>query len=304
MRYDIIGDIHGHAERLIALLRTLGYREQHGAWRHPECTAIFVGDFIDRGPGQLETVRIVRSMIESGAARAVMGNHEFNAIAWQTPHPELAGEHLRRRSAKNREQHAAFLAETADYPDLHQDILDWFMTLPLWLDLPEIRVVHACWHPSDMAALAPMLQPGNLLDATLMAKASNKGSPEYRMVENILKGPEITLPDGRSFPQGGHLRTDARVRWWNASLTTFRESAIVDANTQLLLPDLPIPPGVSPGYGGHKPVFFGHYWMTGQPVPLAPQVACVDYSAGKGDPLVAYRWDGEAELAQEHFVSA
>ena len=101
MGYDIIGDIHGHADALVTLLRKLGYREQQRAWKHPGRTAIFVGDFIDRGPGQLETVNLVRSMVEAGAALAVMGNHEFNAIAWNTPHPDLAGEYLRRRNAKN-----------------------------------------------------------------------------------------------------------------------------------------------------------------------------------------------------------
>jgi hypothetical protein len=33
MGYDIIGDIHGYAEPLKALLAKLGYRERGGAWR-------------------------------------------------------------------------------------------------------------------------------------------------------------------------------------------------------------------------------------------------------------------------------
>ena len=61
MAYDIIGDIHGQADKLEALLRTLGYRDTAGAWRHAERRAIFVGDFIDRGPAQ------VRSVISSAA---------------------------------------------------------------------------------------------------------------------------------------------------------------------------------------------------------------------------------------------
>ena len=47
MNYDIIGDIHGHAGALTALLRDLGYRHRGGAWRHPDRRAIFVVDFID-----------------------------------------------------------------------------------------------------------------------------------------------------------------------------------------------------------------------------------------------------------------
>ena len=35
-----------------------------------------------------------------------------------------------------------------------------------------------------------------------------------------------------------------------------------------------------------------------------PTVACVDYSAAKDGPLVAYRWDGEQELDASRFVEA
>jgi hypothetical protein len=44
-------------------------------------------------------------------------------------------------------------------------------------------------------------------------------------------------------------------------------------------------------------VIFGHYWFTGTPAVISPRVACVDYSAAKDGPLVAYRWDGESELS-------
>ncbi len=87
MHYDIIGDIHGHADHLAGLLRLMDYAEIGGVWRHHERMAIFVGDFIDRGPRQLESVRTVRRMVEAGSALAVMGNHEFNAIAWWEPLP-------------------------------------------------------------------------------------------------------------------------------------------------------------------------------------------------------------------------
>ena len=85
--YDIIGDIHGHASRLAQLLERMGYERDAHSWRHPDRQAIFVDDFIDRGPEQIETYHLVRSMIDRGAALAVMGNHEFNAVAFKTPHP-------------------------------------------------------------------------------------------------------------------------------------------------------------------------------------------------------------------------
>ena len=97
--YDLVGDIHGHADALHRLLRALDYAEIEGVFRHPERQMIFVGDFVDRGPRQREVLRIARSMCEADAARAVMGNHEFNAIGWATQDKD--GVFLRSHSSKN-----------------------------------------------------------------------------------------------------------------------------------------------------------------------------------------------------------
>ena len=75
--YDIIGNVHGHAGALQALLERMGYVHSRGAWRHPSRTAVFVGDLIDRGPANIETSLMVRRMVEEGTALIVMGNHEF-----------------------------------------------------------------------------------------------------------------------------------------------------------------------------------------------------------------------------------
>ena len=233
-----------------------------------------------------------------------MGNHEFNAIAWHTPDPHNPGQFLRPHSEKNLRQHEAFLTETSGKPGLRQEILDWFMGLPLWLDLPGLRAVHACWHPEYMARLEPSLQPGQRLDANLLEAACRRGSPEFKAVEAILKGPEVELPNGITFRQGVQVRREARTRWWDASAVTYRQSAIVDEKTERLLPDTPIPEALRFGYDADKPVLVGHYWMRGKPEVLAPRVACVDYSAGRGEPLVAYRWDGETELDSGRFVAA
>ena len=305
MRYDIIGDIHGHADKLEALLKTMGYRHRLGAWRHPDSTAIFVGDFIDRGPGQLRTVRIVREMTEAGTALAVMGNHEFNAIAWHTPDPEHDGKHLRSRNDKHRSQHVKFLEEVEDNPDEHAKLIDWFLTLPVWIELPGLRVIHACWHPESMSKLAPRLLPGNRIDRALVTAASRHGSPEHDAIETLIKGMEIPLPRGHAFvDKDGHPRYAVRTRWWDTTATTFRKAAIVGEADQGLLPDSPIPASALLGYNDAEPVFFGHYWWTGTPAPLAPHVACVDFSAGRGGPLVAYRWNGESKLSSDNFVAS
>jgi predicted MPP superfamily phosphohydrolase len=80
--HDIIGDIHGHAAELKSLLTRMDYKETNGVWQHPSRKAIFVGDLIDRGPAIREVLHIVKNMVDHQKALVVMGNHEYNAIAY------------------------------------------------------------------------------------------------------------------------------------------------------------------------------------------------------------------------------
>lgn len=304
MQYDVIGDIHGHAAKLRRLLKALGYQEQGGVYGHPERQAIFLGDFIDRGPAQLETVTIAQAMVTAGTALAVMGNHEFNALAWHTPDPEHPGEFLRRHTEKNRHQHAAFLAEVEHDPSLHAQIMAWFWSLPLYLDLPQLRVVHACWHPGMRAELDSWLNANRCLNPDVLTRASRQERREYTVVEMFLKGLEVPLPAPHYFhDKDGHRRQRVRVRWWDAATNRYPTAALLGKGIRQGLPDIPLPEGVLPGYVGDKPIFFGHYWFTGKPSPLSATVACLDYSAGKGGPLCAYRWQGETVLDEQHFVA-
>ena len=303
--FDIIGDIHGHAEKLIGLLKILGYREKEGAWRHPERSAIFVGDLIDRGPNQVATVDLVRRMVDAGSARSVLGNHEFNAIAWATPDPDAPGEHLRRRGrGGNLAQHQAFLSEVEGLP-LHDELISWFKTLPLWLDLGDIRVVHACWNDAYMSWLKPYLGPDNTLTDEMIVLASSQGHWAFEAVEALCKGLEIDLPDGLSFQdKDGHVRRSARIKWWAPDFASLRKSTLAPASVLAGMPDIPLPPDPRLGPYVGPPVFFGHYWRTGLPEIMACKFVCVDYSAGKNGPLVAYRWVGESELRNDRFMGS
>lgn len=307
MAYDIIGDVHGQAEKLHALLAHLGYRERDGGFRHPDRTAIFVGDFVDRGPRQIDSVMTARRMVDAGSALAIMGNHEFNAIAWHTPHPDgrdFLRPHGGPDGKKNGDQHAAFLAEVADRPALHAEFIAWFLTLPLWIDLPGLRIVHACWHDGYMQELSGSLTADRQLTRELMVAASESGTMEFRTVECLTKGLEIDLPEGHMFhDKDGHPRHNVRIRWWDTESTTYRELALMPNDLRERLPAIPIAQDARSPYDNTKPVFFGHYWMSGHPRLQSPTTACVDYSAGRGGPLVAYRWDGEPRLDEHRFVS-
>jgi hypothetical protein len=114
------------------------------------------------------------------------------------------------------------------------------------------------------------------------------------------KTPEVELPDGFSFKdKEGKVRTEVRVRWWQEDLSTYRKAAIGPPADMQMIPDVPMPAEWSnhPYFG--PPVLFGHYWFTGTPTVISPRFACLDYSAARDGPLVAYRWDGEEELKSE-----
>jgi hypothetical protein len=296
--YDIIGDLHGQAGKLEALLGALGYQHRQGAWRHRERQALFVGDFIDRGPRQIDCMDIVRRMKDAGSARAVLGNHEYNAIAWHTPDPLSPGEYLRKHTEKNHHQHAAYLAQVGEGSRQHAEWTNWFLTLPMWLDLPGLRVVHACWHDAFMKELAPWLRADQSMRPELVEASSREGSRAYKTAEVITKGLEIALPNGVSYRDAeGTVRTRTRTRWWDETADTCRSSALIHPDLAWQLPETPLPKESLVRYDQAKPLFFGHYWFTGTPSVLGPKFCCVDYSAARNaHPLVAYRWDGEPEL--------
>jgi len=301
MKYDIIGDVHGCSQTLEKLLLKLGYRRDADVvYRQPNHTVIFLGDFIDRGPYQREVIAIARPMIESGAAKAVMGNHEYNAIAYATADENL-GDYLRAHTQKNTRQHRAFLDAYDGDPTTYVDVIEWFKTLPLWLDLADIRIIHACW---DKDVISKIGSP--VLTDELLRASCNKDQWQYKAIETILKGKEIPLPDGHVFhDKDGNPRHDIRVRWWDQSASTYLQAYMGPESARTQVPDDDIAGDHLIEYShALPPVFLGHYWLEGTPTLLASNIACTDYSVAKpGGKLVAYRWDGERSLENDKFVA-
>jgi len=80
--FDIIGDVHGCAEELRALLALLGYvPDESSGFRHPGGRkAVFLGDLVDRGPAVPDVLRVAMAMVEGGTALAVPGNHDMKLV--------------------------------------------------------------------------------------------------------------------------------------------------------------------------------------------------------------------------------
>lgn len=303
MKYDIIGDIHGHFHTLESLLIKLGYTCADGLWGHEGRRALFLGDYIDRGPMPRHTLELVRGMVDAGHAHALMENHELNAVAYHTYN--AAGEPLRQHTRENTHQHRATLDAFLGRPDEWAGWLEWFKGLPFFFKEPGIRAVHACWCEASVARV----RAHSLHNPQFLLNATEIETEECDALEMLLKGPELDISRfGLSVDlPGGRKRAELRVRWWGYEAPSYT------------LPDISMPPGANLPQirvelseldavpklpPGGTPVFFGHYKMRHQlPVaPLADRVCCLDYGAGSGGSLVAYRWDGERVLDSRKFV--
>ena len=320
--YDVIGDIHGCADKLEALLSRLGYEKSGGAWRHPDRMAVFLGDYIDRGPQILETLTIIRNMREAGSAECLMGNHEFNAICWNTLKDDDSGEFLRSHNEQHTIQHAATLEQLAG---CYQPWVRWMRTLPLWLELGDLgghgnrlHMVHECWSQDAMDSLKNGECHGERLvtgrgDAPCLAESAyaraccDKASCEYQAVKTLLTGPEMSLPGDTVFrDKDGNVRSSFRVKWWLGMGNTCRDMALMGGNERDSIPeDVKPEPDSWEALPVEYPTFFGHYWRSpDEAVRLySPTVACLDFSAVSGGPLVAYRWNrGDTTLRDDRFV--
>ena len=307
--FDIIGDIHGYVNALKRLLCTLGYSEQNGIWSHPQRKAIFVGDLVDRGKKQKELCELVRKMVDAGSAELSIGNHEFNAIGFATPKGD--GTYLRKHSEKNIDQHQAFLDSYSLHSTEHQEIIKWFSNRPLWQELEtedgkQARVIHAYWDSEKLELLKSYLQHNGqawVMGESFDHRFYDPKEEAFELIELLLKGPEIDLPQGGSYlDKGGTRRERSRVNWWTKG-KTWAESCIFGSyQIEGFDPDMAFGELPCKVYSDDIPLFYGHYWMNGELRVQTPKVACLDWSIAKKGRLIAYRWDGEEELNVEKMV--
>jgi hypothetical protein len=268
---DIVGDVHGEIDALHSLMGRLGYDEQG---RHRQGRRlVFVGDLADRGPDSPAVVALVRSLIESGRAQCVLGNHEFNAVRQDFSKPELSWLFDESPAFRHRD---TVVDQKRATPAQREEILAFFTSLPVALERPDVRVVHAVWddgmiarvrHETDLlhtyyrhaAWIDDWLAGRDYLDRIDQKLIRQNRNP----LKVLTSGPEV-----RSLAPAeinGKVRNEMRVPWWE-------------------------------WYGGSMLVVFGHYWRGLLPGDdklhlfagydraemLGPGNAfCVDLSAGK-----------------------
>ena len=287
--YDIIGDIHGHATQLEQLLLKLNYQFIDDCYQHPDGRqVIFVGDLIDRGSQIRETLYIVKTMCDRGHAQCIMGNHEYNAICFHTPHIEKGG-FFRDHSWKEIKQHLQTLEQFYGREKEWENYLEWFRSMPLYLDLPHFRVVHAWWNPQHIEWIQ---QNYTTMDSEFLSRSCDKHDTTgaYQVIEDTLKGIEIDLPNGITISdKDGNPRKVCRIKWWaKPENRKTLGDILIPCPEELKRQSIPSDKHFA-SYEGTKPVFFGHYSLKYDPIIENPLAICTDYNITHGGNLTACR---------------
>lgn len=80
---DIIGDIHGCYDEMLALIRELGYEQRDDVYIHPAGRRLIsVGDIMSRGPKSIETMQFWLKQIEAGLSYMTDSNHGWKIARW------------------------------------------------------------------------------------------------------------------------------------------------------------------------------------------------------------------------------
>jgi hypothetical protein len=251
---DIVGDVHGELEALYALMEHLGYNRKGS---HPTGRQlVFLGDLTDRGPDSVGVVGLVHNLIDAGRAQCVLGNHDLSIL-------------LERKKPENRwffgrpfvNKAGITIPQRRASGKTRRKIIRFFRTLPLVLERPGLRVVHACWQAEMVDAARAATDVKKLCDSYHdLIKTENKQRKDLDKIDKRLRhqncNPVKLLTSGieeRIDPEhwsGGKLRSRRRAEWWK-------------------------------NYRDRQICVFGHYSFSSRRLNGADRAICLDYGVGE-----------------------
>ena len=200
-------------------------------------------------------VQLVKSLVEAGRAQCILGNHDLNILLGKEKHDNnwFFGREFR----ENGVVIPQVLADAAT----REMVTGFFRTLPLALERPNLRVVHACWQP-EMIEIARAATDAKqlyehyrqLIEAGFVARQELDPIEQDLQHQNL--NPVKVLTSGLEaraatpFEASGELRYLERVKWWKS-------------------------------YDSPEVCVFGHYSIPfGEPRGCGRAV-CVDFGVGK-----------------------
>lgn len=79
----VVGDVHGHRDALVRLLRDAGLVDAHERWSGADARLWLLGDLVDRGPDGVGAIELVMRLEQeaAGSVRCLLGNHDALILA-------------------------------------------------------------------------------------------------------------------------------------------------------------------------------------------------------------------------------
>ena len=77
----VVGDVHGHLDTLVVLLRDAGLVDRKLRWAGRDARLWLLGDLVDRGPDGIGAIDLVMRLEREGRVRCLLGNHEALLLA-------------------------------------------------------------------------------------------------------------------------------------------------------------------------------------------------------------------------------
>lgn len=303
LQLDFIGDVHGYYDELVEFLKTLQYENIDGVWQHPDRKAVFVGDFVNRGPNSREVLYLVKSMVNNRKGYAILGNHELNMLGYFSTRKN--GRPIANLPSSTRAQMDDIKKQFNNDKELNSYI-KWLKKLPFYIDYGSARVVHAYWGDKNIRIIDTILAKSKLTKQRIN-EIFNKDTDFAKAVWQTTHGVEIDLPKDFIIKDSKNIRrTTFRIKWWESPENgTFKS---VGFGNKFVLPEYTIPSQLlSPFeiYPLKAPlVIFGHYCIDSGPVIIRNNICCIDSClAGKGTKLSGYRWQGEHKLVPNNLIS-
>jgi len=292
---DFVGDIHANYKKFVLLLEKLDYRNINNKWQQSNNRKLIIlGDFVNVGENNTETLNLIKSLINDNIAFVISGNHEY-FLAWY--YYKLGREALISAKSPIFKDYATLLFEYRNKIQELEEHIKWILELPLFYENKYFRAVHAYWSDKNINKIRNFKNLKEIFDYLL-----NNKDKEVRIALNeIIEGLKIQIYQ--------KCKTDKpikyRIKWWKNIYNNPLPLSII-THKPVKCPGVILTQELLPGFNNYneneKPVFFGHYWFQTIPYLLKENACCLDFGASKGGYLVSYRWSGELKLLNENIL--
>lgn len=290
--FNFVGDVHGDYDGLVTKLKSEGYYfDENNILKSDHNIAIFIGDYIDRGYQNIKVLELVKSMVEAKNALAILGNHDWNWLKFNTLNNE--GKPLREHSIGNLKQNENTRNEWKDLSVEKQDeLLNWLGDLPFYINHSEFMAGHAfiseniiievekhaksLWCSLTFNGLKEIIKKTPTIQQKILL--------DY--IDIILTGFEASLPNGITFiDKGGKERDMARIKWWKLEEAKLLFDGIVNAEThngsetfrQTDFPSKTKTSILKMVGTSEKQVFFGHFQVENESDLTSGNFNCLDF---------------------------